>query len=121
MMIGDGLTLGMKANSHALHPRSIVTDAEVALLEDAEPGVELQNTRLMIAEELSLICGLRQFPNDLVELRGEGAEDPCHQDVVLFPLSGSGRGSGGDLLLIDGEVGGAARHGQQDGGGGGWR
>jgi hypothetical protein len=86
MTIGDGLTLGMKAISHALHPRTVVTDAEVALLEDAEPGVELQNTRLMIAEELSLICGLLRFPNDLVELRGEGAEDPCHQDVVQSSL-----------------------------------
>jgi hypothetical protein len=42
--IGDGLTQGMKVISHALHPAIVVTDAEVALLEDAEPGVELQNT-----------------------------------------------------------------------------
>jgi hypothetical protein len=35
--------------------------------------------------------------------------------VVLLSLSGGG------LLLIDGEVGGAAQHGRQDSGGGWWR
>jgi hypothetical protein len=34
--------------------------------------------------------------------------------VLLLPFSGCG---GDSLLLIDGEVGGAARHGRQDGGG----
>jgi hypothetical protein len=29
-----------------------------------------------------LSCGLRRFPNDLVEFGGEGAEDPCHHDDV---------------------------------------
>jgi hypothetical protein len=33
------------------------------------------------------------------------------RDIALLPLSGGGS----DLLLIDGEVGGAARHDQQDG------
>jgi hypothetical protein len=35
--------------------------------------------------------------------------------VLLLPLSG-----GGDLLLIDGEIGGVVQHGRQDGGGYGW-
>jgi hypothetical protein len=43
-MISDGLTQGMEVVSHALHLVTIVTDVEVALLEDVEPGVELQNT-----------------------------------------------------------------------------
>jgi hypothetical protein len=47
------------------------------------------------------------------------------RDVLLIPLGGSGDGGGcgggGDLLPVDnGEVGVAARHGRQDGGGG-WR
>jgi hypothetical protein len=44
MMIGDNLTQGTKVIDHALHPATVVADAEVALLEDAEPVVELQNT-----------------------------------------------------------------------------
>jgi hypothetical protein len=39
----------------------------------------------------------------------------CGRDVALLPLGGDG-----GLLLVDGEVGGAARHDRQDGGGG-WR
>jgi hypothetical protein len=42
-MIDDGLTQGTKVVSHALYLATIVTDAEVALLEDTEPGIELQN------------------------------------------------------------------------------
>jgi hypothetical protein len=41
--IGDGLTQGTKVIGHALHPVTVVTDAEVALLEDTKLGVELQN------------------------------------------------------------------------------
>jgi hypothetical protein len=41
--IGDGLTQGMKVVGHALHPVKVVTDVEVILLEDAKPGIELQN------------------------------------------------------------------------------
>jgi hypothetical protein len=33
--------------------------------------------------------GLRWFLNDLVEFRGEGADDPCHHDVVQSsPIDG---------------------------------
>jgi hypothetical protein len=87
-MIGDGLTQGTKVVGHALHPMTIIADAEVALLEDVKPGVKLQNRRLVIADELTvereprLTCGLCRFPNDLVEFKGEGAEDPCHHNVV---------------------------------------
>jgi hypothetical protein len=88
MMIGDSLTQGMKVVGHALHSAIVVTDAKVALLEHAEPCIELQNARLMAAEELGLECeprltsGLRRFPNDLMEFTGEGVEDPCNHDVV---------------------------------------
>jgi hypothetical protein len=44
VMISDGPTQGTKVADHTLHPGTIVTDAEVALLEDAELAVELQNT-----------------------------------------------------------------------------
>jgi hypothetical protein len=54
MTIGDSLTEGIKVIGHALHPMTVVADAKVALLEDAEPSVEMQNTRLAIAEKLSL-------------------------------------------------------------------
>jgi hypothetical protein len=88
VMISDSLTQSTKVVGHALHPVTVVTDAEVALLEYAEPGVELQNSQLTVAEKLSLnhepclMCGLRRFLNDLVEFGGEGAKDPCHNDVV---------------------------------------
>jgi hypothetical protein len=39
--IGDGLTQGAKVIGHALHPTTVVADAEVALFEGTEPGVEL--------------------------------------------------------------------------------
>jgi hypothetical protein len=42
--IGVGLTQGTKVVVHALHPTTVVIDAEVALLEGAESGIELQNT-----------------------------------------------------------------------------
>jgi hypothetical protein len=93
--IGDGLTQGMKGIDHALHPAIVVTDAEVALLEDVESGIELQNTRLTVAEELSLecdprlTCSLRRFPNGLVEFWGDGAGDPCHHNAVQpSPIDG---------------------------------
>jgi hypothetical protein len=84
----DGLTQGTKVVDHAIHPATVVADAEVALLEGAEPGVKLQNMRLSVAKELCLdceprlACGLCRFPNDLIEFRGEGAENPCHHGVV---------------------------------------
>jgi hypothetical protein len=70
-MIGDVLTQGMKVVDHALHPVIVVVDVEVALLQGAELGVELQNKRLDVDEELSLsrepclVCSLCRFPNDL--------------------------------------------------------
>jgi hypothetical protein len=39
--IGDSLTQGTKVIDYALHLTTVVADAEVSLLEGAEPGVEL--------------------------------------------------------------------------------
>jgi hypothetical protein len=88
----DGLTQGTKAISLSLHLAIVVTDAEVSLLQRAEPGVELQNTRRAVAEELSLdckprlVCGLHRLPNDLREFGGDGAED--HNIVQSIPIDG---------------------------------
>jgi hypothetical protein len=93
--IDDGLTQGTKVIGHALHLTIVVTDTEVTLLQGVEPSIELQNTRLAIAEELTLdhkarlACSLHWLPNDLVVFGGEGSEDPCHHDVVQSsPIDG---------------------------------
>jgi hypothetical protein len=52
--IGNNLTQGTMVIGHALHLAIVVADAEVALLEDAKPGVEFENARLIVVEELSL-------------------------------------------------------------------
>jgi hypothetical protein len=86
--IGDGLTQGTKVVDHALDLTIVVADAEVTLLEYAEPGIKLQNVGLTVAEELDLereprlTSGLHRFPNVLMEFGGEGVEDPCHHDVI---------------------------------------
>jgi hypothetical protein len=93
--ISDGLTQRTKVVVHALHLATVVAAAEVTLLEDAEPDVELHNTRLTVAEELGLehephlTSGFHRFLNDLMEFEGEGVEDPYHQDVVQpSPIDG---------------------------------
>jgi hypothetical protein len=93
--IGDSLTQGMKVIDHAFHLVTIHGDAEVALLEVMKLCVELQNKCHTDAEELSLnrpprlTCGLHRFPNDLVEFRGEGAKDLCHQEAIQSsPIDG---------------------------------
>jgi hypothetical protein len=64
----------MKVIGHVLHPVTVVADAEVALLEDVKPRVQLQNAGLPIAKELGLerkphlTNGLHHFPNNLVDL-----------------------------------------------------
>jgi hypothetical protein len=51
----------------------------------------------------------------LLWMAGSGGGLSCGRGVILLPLSGEGGRSGG-LLLINGEVGGAAQHGRQDSG-----
>jgi hypothetical protein len=107
-MIGDGLTQDMKVVGHALHLMTIVANVEVTLLEDVEPAIELQNTRLTVVKELTLereprlMCGLRWFPNDLVEFGGEDDEDPCHHDVLQPSLIDGRIGDVGEDVVVQG-------------------
>jgi hypothetical protein len=68
-----------------------------------------------------LACGSHGGDESLLlSVRGSGGGLSRGRGVVLLPLGyGGGRDGDGGLLLIDGEVGGAARHDRQDGGG--WR
>jgi hypothetical protein len=64
-----------------------------------------------------LACGSHGGDESLLlSVRGSGGGLSCGRCVVLLPLGGGGSRDGG-LLLVDGEVGGAARHDRQDGGG----
>jgi hypothetical protein len=99
---------GTNVVDHALHLTTVVTDAEIVLLEDVEPGIELQNARLTVADELGLeqvpclTSGLHQFPNDLMEFEGEDAEVTCHHDVVQPSPIGGWIGNGGDDVVVQG-------------------
>jgi hypothetical protein len=53
----------------------------------------------------------------LLSVRGSGGGLSRGRDVLLLPLGGGGGSRDGGLLLVDGEVGAAARHDRQDGGG----
>jgi hypothetical protein len=66
-----------------------------------------------------LVCGSHSGDESLLLLvRGSGGGLSRGRGVVLLPLGGGGdRDGDGGLLLVDGEVGGAARHDRQDGGG----
>jgi hypothetical protein len=50
-------------------------------------------------------------------VRGSGGGLSHGHDVILLRLSDVDSRDGGILLLVDGGVGGAAQHGQQDGDG----
>jgi hypothetical protein len=104
--IGDGLTQDMKVIDHAFHPMIVVPNVEVALLEDAEPIIELQNVGLMVAKELGLereprlMSGIQRFSNGVVEFEEEGTEDPCHQDVFQpSPICGWIGDVGEDVIV----------------------
>jgi hypothetical protein len=63
-----------------------------------------------------LVCGSHGGDESLLlSVRGSG--DGLSHDIILLPLSDGGGSHDGGLLLIDGEVGGAARHDRQDGDG----
>jgi hypothetical protein len=84
------------------------------LLFPNEGGSVLARLRLV----QGLACGSHDGNESILLLvHGSGCSLSRSHGVVFRPLSGS---HGHDLLLIDGEDGGAARHGRQDGGGG-WR
>jgi hypothetical protein len=50
------------------------------------------------------VSGLRQLPNDLVEIGGEGAEDPCHHDVVQFSSIDGRMDDIGEDVVVEGIV-----------------
>jgi hypothetical protein len=55
---------------------------------------------LSLDREPRLSCGLRWLPNDLVELEGQGAEDPCHHDAVQSsPIDGRISDIGEDVVI----------------------
>jgi hypothetical protein len=102
------VTVSPKARRSSAMPAIVVADAEVTLLEDVEPGVKLQNTGLVVAEELGLeheprlVSGLRRFLNDLIEFEGEGAEDPCHHNVVQPSVIDRQIGDVGEDVVVQG-------------------
>jgi hypothetical protein len=49
-----------------------------------------------------MMCGLCRSPNDLVEFRREGAEDPCHHDVVQSNLIYGRIGDVGEDMVVQG-------------------
>jgi hypothetical protein len=49
-----------------------------------------------------MMCGLYRSPNDLVEFRREGAEDPCHHDVVQSSLIYGRIGDVGEDMVVQG-------------------
>jgi hypothetical protein len=62
----------------------------------------------IVAEEWSLdhephlACGLHQLPNDLIEFGEEGADDPCHHNVVQSsPIDGWIDNIGEDVVIED--------------------
>jgi hypothetical protein len=60
-------------------------------------------------------CGSHSGDESLpLSVRGSGSGLSHGCGVVLLPLSGGGSGG---LLLVNGEVGGVAQYGRQDGGG----
>jgi hypothetical protein len=64
----------------------------------------------------SLACDSHEGNESLLlSARCSGSGLSCNRSIVLLPLGGDG--NGGDLLLINGEVGGATRYGRRDGGG----
>jgi hypothetical protein len=65
-----------------------------------------------------LACGSHGGDESLLlSVRDSGGGLSRGRSVVLLPLGGGGGSRDGGLLLVDGEVGGAARHDRQDGGG----
>jgi hypothetical protein len=96
-----------KVASHPLHPTAVVIDAQIALHEELKLGVEVEGTRLAFAKELllkgnpKLLSGAVTAASGLLEVNGNGVEQPRQDDVVHTTLVGviEGRSIGGDVVV----------------------
>jgi hypothetical protein len=97
--------------SHPLHPAAVVVDAQIALYEELKLCVEVEGTRLAVAEELLLegnpklqtgaIAAAVASASGLLEVDGDGAEQP-RQDHAVHPAPVGvveGRSVGGDVVV----------------------
>jgi hypothetical protein len=93
--------------SHPLHPAAVVVDAQIALDEEPKLCVEVEDVRLVVAEELllkgnpKLLSGAVATASGLMEVDGDGAEQP-RQDHAVHPAPvgvGEGRSIRGDVVI----------------------
>jgi len=86
--IRDRLAEVTEGVRHALHLAAVLGDGKVALDEDSESGVEVESTSLAVAEELvlngkpGLASGATALADDVLQLDGDGAEDPGEDNTV---------------------------------------
>jgi hypothetical protein len=79
--VGEGV-------DEALHLPTVVIDAEVALHEAPEGGIDVEGAGFMVAKEVVLQCQpgvashLAALPGDVLQVRGDGASDPRLDDVA---------------------------------------
>jgi hypothetical protein len=71
-----------EAVGEALHLSTVVVDAEVALNEALEGGIDLEGTSFVVAEEvvlqyqLGVVSRVAALSDDVQQVRGDGAPDP---------------------------------------------
>jgi hypothetical protein len=95
--------------SHPLHPTTVVTDAQIALYKEPKLCVEVEGTRLAVAEELlpegnpKLLGGaiVAAGTSGLLEVDGDGVEQPRQDHAVHPALMGvvQGRSVEGDMVI----------------------
>jgi hypothetical protein len=86
---------------------TVVVDADVILDEDSELSVEVEGTGFVIAKELlldgkpDLLSGVVALTNDVLEVDGDGIEEPRENDVVHPSQAGKGECSDveGDMVV----------------------
>jgi hypothetical protein len=72
----------------ALHLRTVVIDAEVALNKALEGGIDVEGVGFVVAEEVVLQCQLgiasyvATLPCHVLQVRGDGALDPQLNNTV---------------------------------------
>jgi hypothetical protein len=116
---GTVLHVLVEVASHPLYPTAIVVDTQIALYEESKLCVEVEGACLAVAEELllegnpKLLSGAVAGASGLLEVDGDGAEQPRHDhNVHPVPVGVvEGRSVGGDVV-VEG-VGGVSRRGQR--------